>query len=151
MAMDIPRHVEAQVKHVYEVALGAGESVASEKHRKFYDEYFSVMDLPAEFYLQTVSEVAQRFTLAPGEMSHRGAPVRPDAIRKTALLTVEGGKDDITGLGQTAAAHGLCPGIPAANKLHHVQADVGHYGTFSGRGWREGIAPVLRRFIREHG
>jgi poly(3-hydroxybutyrate) depolymerase len=148
MSLDASRHAAAHYKHWWDVALE--DEPAADRHRRFYDEYFAVMDLPAEFYLETVSEVFQRFSLASGSMVHRGVPVRPAAIGRTALLTVEGAKDDITGLGQTRAAHDLCSGIPAPKKQHHVQPDVGHYGTFSGRGWREGIAPVFRAFVREH-
>jgi poly(3-hydroxybutyrate) depolymerase len=150
MAMDLPRHAAAFVQHYGDVALGEGHSPRAVKHRRFYDEYFSVMDLPAEFYLETVDEVFQRFTLATGSMVHRGVPVRPSAIHKTALLTIEGALDDITGPGQTAAAHALCSSLPADMKRHHVQPSVGHYGTFSGRGWRDGVLPVLRDFIKSH-
>jgi poly(3-hydroxybutyrate) depolymerase len=148
VSLDVSRHVEAHVKHFFNVA--SGDAAAVEKHRRFYDEYFAVLDMPAEFYLQTVAEVFQEYTLPRGEMLHRGTRVRPETITRTALLTVEGEKDDITGLGQTEAAHALCAGIPAARKEHHVQAGVGHYGTFSGRRWREEIAPVIRRFVRAH-
>jgi poly(3-hydroxybutyrate) depolymerase len=151
VALDVPRHVEAHVRHACEVALGAGNAPAAEKHRKFYDEYFAVMDLPAEFYLETVSEVFQRFTLATGEMVHRGERVCLEAIRRPALLTIEGENDDVTGIGQTRAAHELCTSIPPGRKLHHQQPGVGHYGTFSGSGWREGIAPVVKRFMGAHG
>ena len=148
VSMDIPGHAVAHYRHWCNVALG--DTSAAEKHRKFYDEYFAVIDLPAEFYLQTVSEVFQEFVLPRGTMKHRGSIVRPGAVRRPALLTVEGANDDITGLGQTRAAHDLCSAIPAARRRHHVQPGVGHYGTFSGRGWREGIAPVIRSFVREH-
>jgi poly(3-hydroxybutyrate) depolymerase len=149
ISLDIPRHTVAHTKHWFDVALGNDQD--ADKHRRFYDEYFAVMDLPAEFYLETVSEVFQRFTLAKGEMEHRGRLVRPGAIARTALCTIEGEEDDITGLGQTRAAHDLCTSIPKGRRHHHVEPGVGHYGTFSGRGWREGIAPVVRAFIRRHG
>jgi poly(3-hydroxybutyrate) depolymerase len=109
------------------------------------------MDMPAEYYLQTIASVFQRHDLARGRMLYRGGrPVRPDLIRGPALMTVEGEKDDITGLGQTFAAHALCAGIPAGRRFHHVQPGVGHYGIFSGRRWRDEIAPRLRDFIRRH-
>jgi len=146
VSLDVARHVEAHVEHFWNVA--RGDQAAAEKHRRFYDEYFAVMDLPAEFYLQTVAEVFQEFSLPRGEMVHRGAVVRPSAIERTALLTIEGESDDITGLGQTEAAHALCSGIPSSRRGHRVQGGVGHYGTFSGRRWREEIAPTVRRFIR---
>jgi poly(3-hydroxybutyrate) depolymerase len=129
-----------------DVVLGNAEG--AERHRKFYDEYFAVMDLPAEFYLQTVEQVFQRHALPRGTLLHRERPVRPERITASALMTVEGTEDDITGLGQTQAAHALCSGIPDARKEHlHVEG-AGHYGTFSGRRWREKVAPALRAFIR---
>jgi poly(3-hydroxybutyrate) depolymerase len=151
MALDMGGHVEAHLRHVDNVARGAAcDGEAAEKHRRFYDEYFAVMDLPAEFYLETVREVFQEYALARGTMRHRGILVRPDAIVKTSLLTIEGSKDEITGLGQTRAAHALCRGIPDDRKAHHLQAGVGHYGTFSGRAWRDEIAPVVQAFVRTH-
>ena len=148
LSMDMLRHVEAHMKHVKNVALGEDE--AADKHRRFYDEYFAVMDMPAEFYLETVSEIFQQHLLARGEMMHHGRKIRPEAIDHTALLTVEGGKDEITSPGQTYAAHALCSGLPEAMKKQHLQPDVGHYGTFSGRVWRETIEPAMAAFIREH-
>jgi poly(3-hydroxybutyrate) depolymerase len=118
-------------------------------HRSFYDDYLAVMDVPAEYYLQTVATVFQRHDLAKGEMRWRGRPVRPEALRQTSLFTIEGERDDITAPGQTAAAHALCSGIPAARKLHHLQADAGHFGTFSGHRFREQVYPTLRQFIRD--
>lgn len=150
VSLDVARHVEAHCKHFLDVAVGNGSGEAAGKHRKFYDEYFAVIDLPAEFYLQTVAEVFQEHTLPKGTMLHRGIRVQPEAITRTALLTVEGAKDDITGLGQTQAAHTLCRALPEAKKTHHVQEGVGHYGTFSGRKWREEIAPIVKRFIQTH-
>jgi poly(3-hydroxybutyrate) depolymerase len=148
LSLDMARHLEAHTKHFFDVA--RGDHDAAEKHRKFYDEYFAVLDMPAEFYLSTIAEVFQQHTLAKGTMLHRGTRVQPEAIRETALLTVEGKNDDITGLGQTEAAHALCRGIPARMRQHHLQEGVGHYGTFSGRRWREEIAPVVTQFISRH-
>jgi poly(3-hydroxybutyrate) depolymerase len=109
------------------------------------------MDLPADYYLETVRAVFQEDALARGTLLYRGQrPVRPSAITKTALLTIEGEKDDITGLGQTEAAHALCTGIRAEDKQHHSQPGVGHYGVFSGRRWREEVAPRIHEFIRLH-
>src|SRR5215813_6705380 len=146
LSLDIPRHVEAHLGLWRDVVLGHAE--AAERHRRFYDEYFAVMDLPAEFYLQTVDQVFHRHTLARGSMLHRGTPVRLERITASALMTVEGAEDDITGLGQTEAAHPLCSAIPDRRREHlHVEG-AGHYGTFSGRRWREQVAPALRAFIR---
>lgn len=148
LSMDPLRHMEAHLKHAKHVAFGDDD--AAQKHRRFYDEYFAVMDMPAEFYLETVGEIFQEQTLARGTMIHHGRKIRPEAIDHTALLTVEGGKDEITAPGQTYAAHALCRGLPANEKRQHLQADVGHYGTFSGTAWRQEIAPVIGAFIREH-
>ncbi len=151
VSLGAARHVEAHLQHFLHVARGRAEDdQAAEKHRKFYDEYFAVLDLPAEFYLETVGEVFKDYTLPRGFMLHRGVRVQPEAIDRTALLTIEGANDDITGLGQTEAAHGLCRGLSASKKRHFVQEGVGHYGTFSGRRFREGIAPVIKGFIRTH-
>jgi poly(3-hydroxybutyrate) depolymerase len=146
MSLDPHRHVDAHVGLFRDVLKGERES--AEKHRKFYDEYFAVMDLPAEYYLETVEHVFHRHSLPEGRMLHRGKPVRVDAIRRTALMTVEGSEDDITTPGQTHAAHGLLTGVPAEWKEHHLQEGAGHYGTFSGRKFREQIAPRIRAFFR---
>jgi poly(3-hydroxybutyrate) depolymerase len=128
-----------------------GDAASAAVGRRFYDEYLAVMDLPAEYYLQTVRTVFQEDALALGTMALKsGRPVRPAAITRTALLTVEGERDDITGLGQTQAAHVLCAGLAADQKEHHHQPGAGHYGVFSGRRWREGVAPRIRDFIRRH-
>jgi poly(3-hydroxybutyrate) depolymerase len=149
VSLNADRHVTAHWKLFRDLL--AGDEGAAETNRRFYDEYLAVMDLPSEYYLQTVASVFQEHALARGTMKHQGdRPVRPEAIRKTALMTVEGEQDDITGLGQTRAAHELCSGIPAASKRHYQQADAGHYGVFSGRRWREEIAPRIRDFIRAH-
>ncbi|HET9156143.1 MAG TPA: polyhydroxyalkanoate depolymerase [Myxococcaceae bacterium] len=146
MSLDPHRHVDAHVGLFKDLL--KGEHASAEKHRKFYDEYFAVMDLPAEYYLETVDHVFHRHSLPQGRMLHRGKPVRLDAIRRTALMTVEGEKDDITAPGQTQAAHALLTGIPDSWKEHHLLEGAGHYGTFSGRRFRERIAPRLRAFFR---
>ncbi len=116
--------------------------------RLFYEEYLAVADLPAEFYLETVARVFQRCSLPKGELRHRDRLVRPAAIRHTALLTVEGERDDICAVGQTLAAQDLCTGLRPYMKTHHVQAGAGHYGVFSGRRWQHQIYPVLQRVIQ---
>jgi poly(3-hydroxybutyrate) depolymerase len=148
MAMNPQRHVEAHVKIFEDLVRGDEES--AQQRRAFYDEYLSVMDISAEFYLQTVDEVFQRATLAAGTMTWRGQAVEPAAIRSTALLTVEGELDDISAPGQTLAAHALCSGIPPARQENVLQRGVGHYGIFSGRKWRETIAPQIAAFIAAH-
>jgi poly(3-hydroxybutyrate) depolymerase len=146
LSLNPTRHLQAHLGLFRDVL--AGDTEGAEKHRRFYDEYFSVMDLPAEFYQQTLEEVFRKHALAEGEMSHRGVAVRPEAIRRTALMTIEGEDDEITGPGQTFAAHALCSSIPEHRKRHHLQPGVGHYGTFSGRHWRQEVAPALRAFLR---
>lgn len=148
MHMNLDRHLNAHGEFFANLIKGDGDS--ADAHREFYDEYLSVMDLTAEFYLMTVSEVFQKHSLAKGEATHRGRPVKPSEIRKTALLTVEGEKDDISGIGQTQAAHDLCVNLPAAKKQDYVQPGVGHYGVFNGRRWRSEIAPKIHDFIRAH-
>jgi polyhydroxyalkanoate depolymerase len=113
----------------------------------FYDEYFAVLDLDADFYLETIDQVFQRYALAEGTFHYQGAVVQPQAIRKTALLTVEGERDDICGMGQTLAAHDLCTGIRPHLHRHHLQVGAGHYGVFSGHRWREQIYPVVKSVI----
>jgi poly(3-hydroxybutyrate) depolymerase len=148
VALDPARHADAH-RQLYRSLL-AGDEESAEAHRRFYDDYLAVMDVPAEYYLQTISSVFQKHLLARGEMTWRGRRVRPDAIRGTALLTVEGENDNITGLGQTSAAHALCTAIPAERRRLHVQPGAGHYGVFSGRRWREEIAPRIAEFIRSY-
>ena len=146
--MNSERHLDAHQQYFENLVKNDGDSV--QKHREFYDEYLSVMDLTAEFYLQTIDEVFQRHLLPKGEMTHRGRPVRPEAIKATALMTVEGEKDDISGIGQTQAAHDLCVNIPEASQIDYVQPDVGHYGVFNGSRWRTEIQPRVRDFIAAH-
>ncbi len=146
MSMNSDRHIDAHWSFFNNLVKGDGDS--AQKHRQFYDEYLSVMDLTAEFYLQTIDHVFQRHLLPKGELTHRGLPVRPEAIRDTALMTVEGEKDDISGIGQTQAAHDLCTNIPPAKRLDYIQPEVGHYGVFNGSRWRKEIQPRVRDFIQ---
>jgi poly(3-hydroxybutyrate) depolymerase len=148
VSMNLDRHVGAQMRMFRHLIQGDGESAAA--HRRFYDEYLSVMDLPAEFYLQTIETVFQEHALPRGTMTSRNRKVEPARITKTALFTVEGELDDISGVGQTRAAHDLCSGIPAGRHRHYEAKGVGHYGIFNGRRWREDIMPRVREFIREH-
>jgi poly(3-hydroxybutyrate) depolymerase len=148
MSMHPQRHAEAHWKIFDDLVRGDGESAA--KRRAFYDEYLSVMDITAEFYLQTVDEVFQRASLAAGTMTWRDRPVDPAAIHRTALLTVEGELDDISAPGQTIAAHALCSNIPAERRAQMLQLGVGHYGIFSGAKWRSEIAPRIAAFIAQH-
>lgn len=146
MTMNLERHVTAHRKLFENLVRGDCDSV--QQHREFYEEYLAVMDLPAEFYLQTVETVFKSHALPDGRMMHRGQRIDCSAIRKTALMTVEGEKDDICGLGQTEAAQDLCPNIPIDEKYHYVQPGVGHYGVFNGTRWRTEIQPRIREFIR---
>ena len=145
VSMNLDRHIEAHRKLFKHLVDGDGDS--AQKHREFYDEYLAVMDLCAEFYLQTVDTVFVRHALPKGEMTHRGVPVDPSKIRRVALLTVEGEHDDISGVGQTEAAHRLCVNIPAECKAHWLQPAVGHYGVFNGSRFRAEIAPRIADFI----
>jgi poly(3-hydroxybutyrate) depolymerase len=145
MAMNLDRHISAHLEMFNHLVEGDGDS--ADKHRDFYDEYLAVMDLTAEFYLQTVDTVFVRHALPKGEMLHRDQPVDLRAIRRVALMTVEGEKDDISGVGQTEAAHELCPNIPADMRAHHLQKGVGHYGVFNGSRFRAEVAPRIADFI----
>ena len=145
MSMNAEAHQSAHWRYFADLVKGDGDS--AEKHREFYDEYLSVLDLSEEFYLQTVDEVFQRYLLPKGEMVHRGRRVDPAALTDVALMTVEGEKDDISGVGQTQAAHGLCPNLPAEWRELYVQPGVGHYGVFNGRRFNEEIYPRIRDFI----
>jgi poly(3-hydroxybutyrate) depolymerase len=149
LTMNLSRHVRAHMDLFSDIL--NGEIARAEASRKFYDEYFSVADLPAEFYLETVQKVFQEHHLPRGLYEWRGREVDPRAIRDTALLTVEGERDDICGLGQTGAAHALCTGIKPSRKRHHVQAGAGHYGVFSGSRWEAEIYPVVRDIIARSG
>ncbi len=142
MSMNLERHVQS-LKAMYE-HLAAGELDKAEPVRQFYEEYFAVADLPAEFYLETVRRVFQEYELPQGKLTWRGRPVRTEAIRHTALLTIEGERDDICAVGQTLAAHDMCSGLRPTLKDHYVQPGVGLYGVFSGRRWDTQIYPRLR-------
>ncbi|MEL6299227.1 MAG: polyhydroxyalkanoate depolymerase [Pseudomonadota bacterium] len=146
MQMNLERHTKAHMKLFENLVKGDNDSVQS--HRDFYEEYLAVMDLPAEFYLQTVKTVFQEHALPKGRMMHRGERIDCSAIRQTALMTVEGERDDICGLGQTEAAQSLCPNIPIDERYHYVQPKVGHYGVFNGTRWRTEIQPRIREMIR---
>jgi poly(3-hydroxybutyrate) depolymerase len=145
MSMNIDRHRKAHLDLYDHLARGNLEK--ARPTMAFYQEYFAVLDLTAEFYLETVAWVFQEARLAKGELTFRGRRVEPAAIRRTALLTVEGERDDICALGQTAAAHELCTGLKPFMKRHHMQAGVGHYGVFSGRRWEEQVYPIVRNLM----
>ena len=145
MTMNLGSHLVSHWEMFKHLVVGDEESAAATQ--KFYDEYRSVCDMTAEFYLQTVDVVFQRHLLPEGEMEHRGRLVRPDAIRDTALLAIEGERDDISGIGQTKAALDIATRLPKAKKHYFLAKDVGHYGIFNGRKWREQIAPAVEKFI----
>ena len=145
MSMNAERHVKAQID-LYR-AMANGDTEQAETIKTFYDEYFAVLDLAAEFYLETVQWVFQEHRLAKGELDWRGRRVNPRAIRRTALFTVEGERDDICAIGQTVAAHDLCTSLRPYRKKHYMQAGVGHYGVFAGRRWAGQIYPLVRNTI----
>jgi len=145
VSMNLDRHIEAHRNLFMNLVKGDGEP--AQKHREFYDEYLAVMDLAAEFYLQTVDTVFIRHALPRGEMTHRGRRIDPSAISRVALMTVEGENDDISSVGQTEPAHRLCPNIPDEHKVHYVQPAVGHYGVFNGSRFRAEIAPRIADFV----
>src|SRR6202158_2177598 len=148
VSMNLDRHIEAHHNLFMHLVKGDGEP--AQKHREFYDEYLAVMDLAAEFYCQSAGAVFVKHALPKGEMRHRGRRVDPAQIRRTALMTVEGEKDDISGVGQTEAAHRLCVNIPADRKTHYLIAGVGHYGVFNGSRFRADTAPRISAFIASH-
>jgi poly(3-hydroxybutyrate) depolymerase len=145
LAMNINRHMDAHMDHFRNLVRGDGAGAA--QHRTFYDEYLTVMDQTAEFYLQTIDRVFQRRLMAEGSYRYRGTLVDTAAIDDIALMTIEGEKDDITGLGQTGAAQSMVPKLPARQRLHYVAEGVGHYGVFNGSRWRSLIEPQVRDFI----
>lgn len=145
MAMNMQRHVGEHMKLFTHLVVGDGES--AEAHRKFYNEYLAVMDLPAEFYLQTIQTVFKNHALPKGTMVSRGRPIALNSISKTALMVIEGELDDISGVGQTKASLHLCTQIPDAKKHYHLQEKVGHYGLFNGRRFREQIVPAILHFV----
>jgi poly(3-hydroxybutyrate) depolymerase len=144
MSMNAERHQEAHRRYFEHLVSGDGDS--ADKHREFYDEYLSVLDLTEEFYLQTVDIVFQKHLLPKGELYHNGRKVRPELITDIALMTVEGEFDDISGIGQTQAAHKLCSGLPEEMKVDYVQPGVGHYGVFNGRRFKSEIYPRVKDF-----
>jgi poly(3-hydroxybutyrate) depolymerase len=148
VSMNAPRHFRQQLQLYGDLIRGNTERAKSVE--TFYDEYFAVLDMSADFYLETVDAVFMRNLLPKGELYWRGEHVEPGKVRRTALLTVEGANDDVCGMGQTLAAHDLFTGISPRNKRHHLQAGVGHYGVFSGRRWQQEIEPVVRNFILQH-
>jgi poly(3-hydroxybutyrate) depolymerase len=148
VAMNPMRHFEAHSDFFNHLVQGDGEGAAA--HRRFYDEYNAVMDLPAEYYLETLQRVFMEYHLPRGEMHVAGQRVMPQAIRNTALFTIEGELDDISGPGQTLAAHDLCSKLPARKKQHLLAPGLGHYGIFSGRRYRTMILPQIAEFIRAH-
>lgn len=148
MSMNLDRHMSAHKDFYLNLVKNDGDS--AEKHREFYDEYLAVMDLTAEFYLQTVETVFIEHALPKGTMMHRGRAVDPAAIRNVALFTVEGENDDISGIGQTKAAHDLCLNLPQEKRRHYMQPDVGHYGVFNGSRFRNEIVPQMVAFFQEH-
>jgi poly(3-hydroxybutyrate) depolymerase len=145
MSMNMERHLGTHIEMLG--MLTRGEATAAAPKRSFYDEYFAVLDIPAEFYLETVGSVFQRFELARGVMTYQSRRVNPGAMRRTALMTVEGDRDDICAVGQTLAAQDLCRSVLPARRQHHLQAGVGHYGVFSGTRWERQIYPRLRHFV----
>ena len=145
MSMNLERHQDAHLQYFNDLVKGDGDS--ADKHLEFYNEYLSVLDLTEEFYLQTIDIVFQQYLLPKGELTHRGRAVRPELVKDIGLMTVEGENDDISGIGQTQAAHGLCSGLPEDMKVDYVQPKVGHYGVFNGKRFREEIYPRVRDFI----
>jgi poly(3-hydroxybutyrate) depolymerase len=148
MSMNAEKHQDAHRRYFQDLVKGDGDS--ADKHLEFYDEYLSVLDLTEEFYLQTIDIVFQQHLLPKGELTHRGRLVSPETITDIALMTVEGENDDISGIGQTQAAHALCSALPESMKEDYVQPNVGHYGVFNGRRFREEIYPRVRDFIRKN-
>jgi poly(3-hydroxybutyrate) depolymerase len=148
VAMNPDRHMSSHWDFYQDLVKGDGDS--AEGHRRFYDEYNAVIDMPAEYYLDTIKVVFQEYQLPQGKMRVRGQLVQPASIKDTALFTIEGELDDISGSGQTQAAHDLCTGVPAVNRQHLTVVGAGHYGIFSGRRYREQIYPQIRDFIRKH-
>jgi poly(3-hydroxybutyrate) depolymerase len=149
MSMNLGNHMISHWEMFKHLVEGDGDSATATKG--FYDEYRSVCDMTAEFYLQTIELVFQTHALPKGTMTHRGRPVDPAAITDTALLAIEGERDDISGLGQTRAALTLATALPDAKKQYHMAEGVGHYGIFHGSKWRNRIAPVLESWIAQHG
>ena len=148
MSMNLANHMKSHWELFKHLVDGDDDSAAATK--AFYEEYRSVCDMTAEFYLQTIDVVFQRQAIAKGEFVHRGQLVKPEAINRTALLAIEGERDDISGLGQTKAALEIATGLPEDKKAYYMAEGAGHYGIFNGRKWREYVAPVVEKFIRQH-
>ncbi len=146
LSMNSNRHAEAHYDYFQHLVEGDGDS--ADKHRTFYDEYLAVLDMTEECYLQTIKEIFQDHSLPQGKFMHHGRKVNPGAITDIALMTVEGEKDDISGIGQTQAAHDLCANLPDKMKIDYIQPGVGHYGVFNGSRWRTEIQPRVKDFIR---
>ena len=149
LSMNMDSHVNKHFKFFDDLVKGDGDS--AEDHRQFYNEYLAVMDMPGDYYLDTIRKIFLEYELAKGTMEYRGKLIDMNAITKTAMLTIEGEQDDITGRGQTSAALDLCGKLANNKKQHHEQKDVGHYGVFNGRKFRENIAPLVKGFIEKHG
>jgi poly(3-hydroxybutyrate) depolymerase len=149
VAMNPHRHIDSHWDFYLDLVKGDGGS--AEAHRNFYDEYNAVLDMAAEYYLDTIKTVFHEQQLPRGEMKARGRLVQPAAIKNTALLTIEGELDDISGSGQTQAAHDLCTRIPPVKRQHFTVVGAGHYGIFSGRRYREQVYPYIRDFVLQHG
>lgn len=147
ISMNAERHHEAMWDYFENLMQGDDDAV--DKHERFYDEYLSVCDMTAEFYLQTIKDVFQEYALARGVFVHHGELVDPGKITKTGLLTIEGELDDISGIGQTQAAHDLCTGLKPTDRIDYIQEGAGHYGVFNGSRWRNIIQPKIAEFIRE--
>jgi len=146
LGMNPQRHLRSHMQLYRDLV--DGDLVSAAATRAFYDEYLAVLDMTAEFYLETVDQVFQRHALARGTLTYRDRVVDPACITRTALLTVEGERDDVCGVGQTLAAHDLCRKLPPVRKRHHLQPGVGHYGVFSGRRWESQVYPVVRAVIQ---
>lgn len=149
ISMNLERHIDSHMQFFNHLVEGDGEE--ADTHTKFYDEYLSVIDLPAEFYLQTLDVVFQRHLLPKGQMKYMDRKVDPKAINKTAMLCLEGEFDDISGVGQTRAAMGLTSGLASSKKKYHLEPKVGHYGIFNGRKFRSNVVPIIVDFMKEHG
>jgi poly(3-hydroxybutyrate) depolymerase len=148
LGMNMERHANAHADHFWHLVQGDGDS--AQHHRQFYDEYMSVMDLPAEYFLETIQAVFHDHALPDGKLMYRGRRVDPSKIKDVALFTIEGELDDISGVGQTKAAHAVCSGLPDSKRKHLEQQGVGHYGIFNGRKWKAIIQPQVAAFIAAH-
>jgi poly(3-hydroxybutyrate) depolymerase len=148
MYMNLKTHIQKHYEHIINIANQDVKAIKA--HQAFYDEYLAVMDMPSEYFIQTVEKVFQKHLLPKNQMDYRGQLLNFQAINSTALMTIEGENDDITGLGQTYAAHKVCPSIPESKRNHFLRLDVGHYGIFSGSRWRKDIYPQIKSFISKN-